>query len=1438
MSVIVRLQNLPWSAVAADIRQFFAGLSIPEGGVNIVGGELGDAFIAFSTDEDARLAMQRDGGKVKDSKVKLLLSSRTEMQRETTRQQSIQMQYLQMQHLQTAPAAAGTQPAAYQMQQPTLTSNPGASAAARTFQPSMPNVQQNIYGQAQHGSQPLPAMTPMPGMQFPQMTPYSMAAPVNPLAVNPSPQLELSTPNSQMHIRNQLQLEQPVPLGQVPFQTGPHMNQPYQMPPAQVNQSPVSQAMTPVMQTPNQHIAQPQNFLPVNPQHINVPSNFQPSMQQVPPGYQAQIMNQPPPFQANAPRMTQPTQLPPANTQGNQSMPPSFPPAAGFSNSNTPPFHLNANQQGDSPALSPQISNVESAPNSRSPLLQRKPENKVNASSDNYSNKNDKTRRSRSHSSGSSGSRSHPREQRNKDKYPEKDRRKRNSRDYRQRSSKRGCSRSRDLRFSRDRRRDDDSRSGRRSDSKRSTDPKHLYKDYENPNSNLKPSVVPAVKSKPSTTASTNLENSKSPASKTAEKTESDHKSSQKSDNKYKKDSSQNNKDVSFKKFSQQSDNKCKNDLSQINKDVSSSDFTSSINNEISTRNPSSNNRTSHVGEEYKYETSPTKRKASNDDYSQDSHHHNKIERYEGGMRKRRDLDDSPARFVTDNHNRKSFDDPGNNQKPGFRNENFNRFNSEFGETNSSDYPQRPRFDYQPNCCVIIENFPIFNGPKDVIDFFHGLSPEMHIKLQRDNFGHFNSALIRFASYDDKLKGLRRNGFKLKKSEVTVRHLSDREFDEADDTVLQDVPPKDPVSSTSNYDELELFQREYYLMDFQCLCLEGSEGVDPVYDCSNVYHPDIREVFNQINPVDLFIHYGVYINRAFIQFESHAKANSARNLFAGLMIDSVAIKVFPCSDEQYAKFKEIVEKDDSNKKPKREPNRRERVRGRPMLPNPASFGTRFNEMKNFDPRMDNSFNNNDGMSEDSDFGKQIPRFNQRTLLPNPDTVLKSCCIIMQGLPLNVHYQDIVQFFSSLKIQPKLIHLMVENDAPTGDAFCEFYTEDEAALSVKRNNGRLGRHTVHVRLVSQEELDRAVGKGMKPQSPPPPHVHAFVGASPSHPPPGPPPAEFAGQPPPFPGDGPMPPIDFSGGFMARGRGGPMMMMMMRGRGRGLEGGVRGGRGGFEGGFRGGRRGFEGGRGGFEGGRGGFEGGRGGFEGGRGKFEGGRGRFEGGRGRFEGGRGGFEGGRGGFDGGRGGLEGGRGGFEGVRGGFEGGRGRFEGGRGGFEGGFRGGRGGFEGGARGFDSGIRGGRGGFEGAMSGGRGGGFEGGIRGGRGVFGRRGGLIPPHPVTADLPPSTAPNDHLNEDDLLPDSKVESFGKPGCVVAAEGIPYRADVNDIIDVFKNYKLLVAENVIRRYDDYGKVTGDARIAFESPDDAKEAIRRYDGTRMQNRTIRLHLVR
>ncbi|KAM6994573.1 RNA binding motif protein 12Bb [Tautogolabrus adspersus] len=80
MAVVIRLQGLRTTAGSEDIRKFFTGLRIPDGGVHIIGGEREEAFIIFASDEDARRAMTRSQGCIKGSPVTLLLSSKTEMQ--------------------------------------------------------------------------------------------------------------------------------------------------------------------------------------------------------------------------------------------------------------------------------------------------------------------------------------------------------------------------------------------------------------------------------------------------------------------------------------------------------------------------------------------------------------------------------------------------------------------------------------------------------------------------------------------------------------------------------------------------------------------------------------------------------------------------------------------------------------------------------------------------------------------------------------------------------------------------------------------------------------------------------------------------------------------------------------------------------------------------------------------------------------------------------------------------------------------------------------------------------------------------------------------------------------------------------------------------------------------------------------------------------------
>lgn len=89
MSFIIRLSNLSRHAKSADIRQFFSSLSIPGGSVCIVGGDTGEAFIGFSTDEDARQAMLRDGQVLCNNRIKLSFSSRKEMQEAMERAQQL-----------------------------------------------------------------------------------------------------------------------------------------------------------------------------------------------------------------------------------------------------------------------------------------------------------------------------------------------------------------------------------------------------------------------------------------------------------------------------------------------------------------------------------------------------------------------------------------------------------------------------------------------------------------------------------------------------------------------------------------------------------------------------------------------------------------------------------------------------------------------------------------------------------------------------------------------------------------------------------------------------------------------------------------------------------------------------------------------------------------------------------------------------------------------------------------------------------------------------------------------------------------------------------------------------------------------------------------------------------------------------------------------------
>ncbi|XP_047216393.1 RNA binding motif protein 12Ba isoform X2 [Girardinichthys multiradiatus] len=80
MTTILRLEGLDVKAGTQDIRTFFTALHIPDGGVYIMGGSLGEAFIAFTTEDDAQVALLRTGNFLKGSIVTLHISSMKEME--------------------------------------------------------------------------------------------------------------------------------------------------------------------------------------------------------------------------------------------------------------------------------------------------------------------------------------------------------------------------------------------------------------------------------------------------------------------------------------------------------------------------------------------------------------------------------------------------------------------------------------------------------------------------------------------------------------------------------------------------------------------------------------------------------------------------------------------------------------------------------------------------------------------------------------------------------------------------------------------------------------------------------------------------------------------------------------------------------------------------------------------------------------------------------------------------------------------------------------------------------------------------------------------------------------------------------------------------------------------------------------------------------------
>jgi RNA recognition motif-containing protein len=101
---------------------------------------------------------------------------------------------------------------------------------------------------------------------------------------------------------------------------------------------------------------------------------------------------------------------------------------------------------------------------------------------------------------------------------------------------------------------------------------------------------------------------------------------------------------------------------------------------------------------------------------------------------------------------------------------------------------------------------------------------------------------------------------------------------------------------------------------------------------------------------------------------------------------------------------------------------------------------------------------------------------------------------------------------------------------------------------------------------------------------------------------------------------------------------------------------------------------------------------------------------------------------------------------------------------------------------------------------------------------------------DRPPfsNNSNNNNSNKRDWEPPS---DFGTPNCVVMLSNLCYRATIDDILDEFHEFDLR-PEQIIRRYNDDGRPTGNACINFNSPNDATHAIETKNAVKLLNRPV------
>lgn len=345
----------------------------------------------------------------------------------------------------------------------------------------------------------------------------------------------------------------------------------------------------------------------------------------------------------------------------------------------------------------------------------------------------------------------------------------------------------------------------------------------------------------------------------------------------------------------------------------------------------------------------------------------------------------------------------------------------QFGmQQDRNDDFRNKRHDNIENCCIQIR--PYFGGYGEIRKFFGGIFiSNTGVKFVMNEFGKKTGIVyIKFVRSEGKEQALQRSGFMLRGVPVEVKHLDDEDWERCGS---DNINTEDDLNDTRNEEERNSPRSE----SKQISSSFTHAVVDDIPEF--VKEHDILKMFS--NYEILSVHIAInkqYRHLAYVQFNKEEDLRSALADKTSHVISGKPVTVRPISEET---FKEVERKHANGE------------------------------------LIDTSFDSN--LLSSSPRESEFIRNGEES-----DSHIITDCVVLNGLPPKTTDRDVLDFFSDIGIVPLKIHIMHTQFGPSGDAYCEFKSCEDAIGALDKNDMPLGAGTIRVELVYRRDMDRALG----------------------------------------------------------------------------------------------------------------------------------------------------------------------------------------------------------------------------------------------------------------------------------------------------------------------------------------------------------------------------